>query len=205
MENYLMFNGRKVELTPKQVEEIKCSFGIGVVKLSEIAVGKTFRVGDFEFIALEQSSDTTAVIFKGIYRNSERFGDSNNFNGSDVDRLCSELADKISAITGIENLIEHTVDLTSDDGLKDYGKIKRRVSLLTCNQYRKYVDILDKHKLEKWWWLVTPYSAPSHNHTNWAKCVSPVGIINVDDYFNVNGVRPFCIFKSHILVSCQED
>ena len=205
MENYLMLNGKRVELTAQQVAEIKCSFGIGSMKLSEVAAGRTFTADDYEFVVLEQSGDTTAVILKGLYRDSAKFGDSNNFDGSDADRLCAEFADEISSIIGSENLIKHTIDLTSDDGMRDYGKIKRKASLLTCNQYRKYVDVLDKYKLNKWWWLATAYSTPSHNHSSWVKCVSLGGGINFDYYYFGSGVRPFCIFNSNIFVSCQED
>ena len=204
MENYLMLKGKKIELTEQQIEEIKSCFNLGNVKLSEISVGNTFKIGDYEFVVLEQSGDTTAVILKSLLHEGERFGDNNNFNGSNADKLCAEFAQKILAIIGEDNLVEHTVDLTSDDGLKDYGCIKRKMSLLTCNQYRKYVDILDKYKFKKWWWLVTPYSTPTHDNSSWIKCVSPVGNIYYVYYNFDSGVRPFCIFNSSISVSCEE-
>lgn len=200
--DYLMINNTKVDLTKEQVEAIKKSFGIGTTKLSEIAEGNTFKIGEHEFIVLEQGRDSTAVILKKPLRNS-KFGNSNNFNdNSEVDKICSNFADDVVELIGKKNLIEHTVDLTADDGLKCYGKVKRRASLITTNQYRRYVEIFDKHKLDCWWWTATAYSTPKHGYSETVKCVSPSGCIDDGNcnYYNI-GVRPFCIFNNSIFVS----
>ena len=203
--NYIMLNDRKIDLTDEQVKEIKKSFDLGKVKLSEIKVGETFKVEDHEFIVLEQSGDTTAVILKDLLYVGKEFGKNNNYDGSNVDKLCNDFAAKISKIIGKKNLIEHTVDLTSDDGLKDYGKIKRSASLLTCELYRKFVYILDKYKIDKWWWLATPFSTPTHEDSSWIKCVSPIGYLYYSYYYGgIIGVRPFCIFSSSISVSYKD-
>ena len=106
------------------------------VSLEKIAVGETFKLGEYEFIVLEHSDDTTAVILKDLLFYSEEFGKNNNYNGSNVDRLCIEFGEKIKSLVGEGNLVEHTVDLTSDDGLKDCGTVKRFMSLITCDMYR---------------------------------------------------------------------
>ncbi len=201
MKNYIKINNQKIELTDKQVKEIQKSFGISSKKLKDVAVGETFTIGEYEFIVLEHSKETTAVILKDFLRNEERFGTNNNYNGSNVEKICNAFMLKIAEAVGIENLIEHTVDLTSDDGLKDYGTIKRRMSLLTANLYRRYVETLDKYNPKKWWWLATAYSTPKHENSAWVKCVSPYGYVD-DRYCNsVIGVRPFCILNSNIFVS----
>ncbi len=201
MKNYICLNGQKTELTKEKVEMLRSSLGKGQIELSNIHVGEPFTIGKYEFVVLEHSGDTSAVIFKGLLFENKEFGKNNNFDGSYVDDICKSFSKEIADIIGEGNLVEHTVDLTSDDGLKDYGKIKRKMSLLTCNQYRKYVEILDKFKLDKWWWLSTPWSTPTHSNSTWIKCVSPDGHINYDYYFNYYGVRPFCILKSNIFVS----
>ena len=200
MKNYISINGQKTELTEEQVQQIRASFGLSV-KLADVAVGDTVKIGDHELIVLEQSGDTTAVICKDFIETCT-FGDSNNYDGSKVDKLCSEFATKLAKIVGEYDVILHTVDLTADDGLKDYGSVKRYASLLTTERYRRYVYTLDKFKPDAWWWLATPYSTPTHDHTSWVKCVSPSGDVYVDCYFyDVNGVRPFCILNSNIFVS----
>ena len=199
MKNFISINGQKTELTEEQVQQIRASFGLSV-KLADIPVGDTVKIGDYELIILEQSGNT-ALICKDFVETCT-FGDSNNYDGSNVDKPCNKFATNLAKIIGEDNVIQHTVDLTADDGLKDYGSVKRFASLLTANLYRRYVYTLDKFKPDAWWWLATPYSTPTHEHTAWAKCVSPSGDVNdVLYYFFDYGVRPFCILNSNIFVS----
>ena len=202
MENYIVINGVTYDLV-ERAKAVKApeSEVVAGTKLRDVAVKDTIKIGKHEFVVLEHSGDTTAVILKEPLFKSKEFGKNNNYNGSYVDGECNKFADEIAALIGKENLVEHTVDLTSGDGLKDYGKIRRRASLLTADLYRRYVEALDVHKIDKWWWLATAYSAPGHNHTSWVKCVAPSGRINNDNYYGDGGVRPFCILKSNIFVS----
>lgn len=201
MNNYLILNGKQIDLTEEQVAEIKQSIGIGNICLSEIGESETFKIGKYEFILLELSGDTAAVILKEPLYERKQFGENNNYDGSDMDKLCIEFGKEIETIVGKENLVEHTVDLTADDGLKCYGSIKRKMSLITAQMYRKYVYTLDKYPVKSWWWLATAYSTKKHDDTSWIKCVSPSGDVN-NYYFSSNdAVRPFCILKSNIFVS----
>ena len=204
MKNYISINGMQIELTEDQVKQIVDAYGKGStnqIQLSEVPVGETFRIGEHDFIVLEQAEGQTAVILKGLLDETS-FGSNNNYDGSNVDKACRSFAEKLSALVGEENLLTHTVDLTSDDGLKDYGTIQRRVSSITAEMYRRFVDILDKYKPDEWWWLATPFSTEKHENSNWVKCVSPSGCINYYLYFSRDyGVRPFCILKSTIFVS----
>lgn len=202
MKNYISINNQKVELTDEQVAKIKTALDMPSKRLSDIAIGDVCRIGTHEFVVLEQSGDTTAVILKKLLKDNARFGGNNNFNGSEADGVCKEFAKELASVVGEDNLVLHMVDLTSDDGLKDYGKVMRQASLLTTNLYRRYVEVLDKYKPEKYWWLATPFSTKAHNNDAWVKCVSPSGYIFNFYYGSVyNGVRPFCILKSHIFVS----
>lgn len=172
------------------------------IRLSDIQPADTFMIEKQEFVVLEHSDDTTLVILKGLLCSSMVFGTNNCYDGSNADEACNKFATKIAAMVGEENLVEHMVDLTSDDGLKDYGKVKRYASLLTADLYRRYVEILDKYKIDDWWWLSTPYSTAKHGNSRWVKCVAPSGGISGDYYYgDINGVRPFCILKSNIFVS----
>ena len=202
MKNYISINNQKIELTEEQVRQISEAYNQGNIKLADVPAGELVKIGKHEFIVLEQSGDTTALIRKDLLPTGEKFGSNNNFDGSYVDGVCKKFAEEIASIVGKKNLVQHTVDLTSDDGLKDYGKIRRRVSLLTTELYRRYVDILDKFKPDAWWWLATPFSTKHHDNDLWVKCVSPFGYFNYGRFGNgESGVRPFCILKSTIFVS----
>ncbi len=201
MKNYICLNGQNIELSDAQVAEMQKSLGIGQVKLKDIPVGEPFKVGNYEFVVLEHSKETAAVILKDLLHKEKQFGKNNNYENSYADDLCNDFETEIADIVGENNLIEHTVDLTSDDGLKDYGKIRRKMSLLTAELYRHYVETLDKHKIDAWWWLATAHSTPTHGYKSTVKCVSPDGFIGNVNYNDSNGVRPFCILNSNIFVS----
>lgn len=173
-------------------------------QLSEIEIGGTFKVGAHEFFVLEHGEGKTSVLYKDLLENGMSFGQNNNFGDSNscvVRKRLQEFAEELKSIIGADNLLEHVVDLTSDDGLDDYGKTAANVSLLTCGLYRRFVKVIDKHKINEYWWLVTPFSTPTHGDNEWIKCVSPLGDIFLNGFDLINGVRPFCILNSNIFVS----
>ena len=195
MENYICIEGKKIELTEEQLKQL------GVISKPKASIEDDIvKIGEYEFIVLEKGDGVLKLLLKEMLCAS-KFGENNNFKGSEVEKVLAEFACKIANIVGEENLVEHTVDLTSDDGLKDYGTTEAKMSLLTCDMYRKYVCVLDEHKVDRWWWLATAYSTPTHDDDTWIKCVSPSGYIGSINYDYGSGVRPFCILKSHIFES----
>lgn len=201
MENYIMLQNRRINLTAEQVAEIKQSFGLNQTKLADIAPGEVFKLGEYEFVVLEHSKDTTSAILKNLLANAIVFGNTNDFDGSEIDNVCERFEKKLKKIVVEGALVEHTVDLTANDGLTCYGRVRRKVSLLTANLYRRYVEILDRHTIDKWWWLATPFSTQKHGNDSLVECVSPGGDVYGGSCNDSLGVRPFCVFASSILVS----
>lgn len=203
MENYFFLNGKKIELTEEQARQIAESFTVKPsVRLGDVPVGQVVKLGEYEFVVLEHNNGTTHLIMKGILEDDVKFGeDSNDYRKSNVRKMLDEFADKLASIVGGDNIIQHAVDLTSEDGLKDYGTLLiERVSLLTAEKYRKFVDILDMHKPDVWWWLATPHSTSRHENDEWVKCVSPRGCIYFKYYCGNRAVRPFCILNSDLFI-----
>ena len=202
MKNYISINDQRIELTDEQVERIVAAHRSPGFKLAEAQPGELVKIGGYEFLVLEQLGESTAVICKDLIGEGSEFGEkSNNYDGSYVDEICNSFSGAIADAVGDDNILTHTVDLTSDDGMKDYGAVERRVSLLTTDRYRRYVDILDKFRPDRWWWLATAHSTKRHENNSWAKCVSPSGHLYYGYYGYSFGVRPFCILKSNIFVS----
>lgn len=170
--------------------------------LGDIPVGTTCYIGGVEFIVLEHDEDskTTSVITKDFIAKAPFDKNTNDFKNSSLFKeVLLDFYLKIKRVQG--GVFSHIVDLTSDDGRKDYGYCGAYVSLLTCDQYRKYVHILDKYRPDGWWWLATAYSTSSNGYSRCVRCVNSIGTLNYD-YCNYDyGVRPFCIFDSSTLIS----
>ena len=201
-DNYLCIGGLRLPLTEEQITLIRSS--LPQIKLADVRVGEAFKIGGYEFIVLEHEEDFTKVLLKDILCKSAFSEKDCDFKNSNVLRILQDFENKISDIVGAENILAHTVDLTSNDGLKDYGHTVEKVSLLSCDMARKYVDILDKYKLDLYWWLVTPWSTPTHGYSEYVCCVSPRGYVCINYYDgDDDGVRPFLHFSSSIFVSLE--
>ena len=199
LKNYLCINGKKTELTEKQLKQL----GISIEPIATLTNnGAIAKIGEYEFIVLKNDGNEVQLLLKDTIEDIAFDNDCNNFAKSDIRDYLDDFADKLAELVGEDNIVEHTVDLTADDGLKCYGECDCRVSLLTAQMYRENVYTIDKFKINKWWWLATAYSTPKHDCKTWVKCVSPFGYVyNFNCYDNYNGVRPFCILKSNIFVS----
>lgn len=202
MKNYLMLNNKKIELTPEQVKEIENSFGFNRVMLKDIEVGETFKIGNFEFIVLEHNEETSSVILKEIWETAKFDGSFNDYKESEIRKdLNNAFYNELSGTVGADNIVKHAVDLTADDGRIDYNRCEDNISLLTCALYRKHVYVLEKHKIEKWWWLATAHSTKSNGFEYAVRCVGNDGTLYYNRCYYDCGVRPFCILKSNIFVS----
>ena len=162
----------------------------------------TFTVAGIEFIKFPTDGDRTPVMAKDILFHSQ-FGSNNDLRKSNVlQKMEKDVLPKIIEAVGEDNVLEFKTDLTTLDGLKPYGVMESKISLPTLDFYRANADIFDKHKVDQWFWLATPESADPHDSPYWVLCVAPSGSFIIVRYGDVNGVRPFCILKSSIFVSC---
>ena len=202
MKNYICIGGKKIPLTNEQVCEMQKSLKNIRIERDGDIVRLTDSEGTLEFIVLEEVADEIHLLLKDTCGDDVTFGDTNDFRGSNVEKILDAFTERVANIVGEKNILLHDVDLTALDGLKDYGSVTKKASLLTHGRAVKYVDMLEKYKLDKWWWLATPWSTPTHDYKTGVVCVSPVGGVNDDcgSYYNV-GVRPFCILNSNIFVS----
>ena len=200
MENYLMLHGQKIELTEEQIEKIRLSHGFCQTPF-RVNVGETFKIGDIELIRFPEINGGVPVVAKNSIARM-KFGESNNLKEStELQEELDGFLKKITNVIGEENVLSFETDLLSLDGGDKYGKTTSKVSLPTLDFYRSNRKIFDKHKLDKYYWLATPDS----NDNSLVLCVAPSGDIFYNYRYNDNiGVRPFCILKSNIFVSCKD-
>lgn len=167
------------------------------MKLSQIKNGKTFKIGDTEFIKFSEKNGNVTAVTRNIVFYSN-FGNSNKFSESKIlEKLKTEWLPKITNIVGEDNIVEFETDLLSLDG-SSHDTITSKVSLVTLDFYRQNREIFDDYPAEDWWWLATP-----GYYSNYCCKVSYGGYVDyiyrVDD--GDDGVRPALVFKSSISVS----
>lgn len=203
--NVKIENGKvTIDLNPEQLAALTCS---NKVELSTLKPRDEFKLGDEVFIVLEQTDNGTRVISKEFAYNDVKFGDNSNWNVSPVRRMLNnEYFKKIAAIIGEKNILSMDRDLTSLDGLDDYGTCTDKISLLTSAEYAKYHKILGlKSNYPDWWWLITPASTPSNDYSRSVCYVRSSGILSWDDCGCAGGVRPFLNLESSISVLLNKD
>lgn len=172
--------------------------------LSHIKNGEVFKIDDIDFIKFSDENGITTAVAKDIVFDSA-FGTDNDFSNSTVlEKLVGEFLPQIIEAVGIENICDIETDLTTLDGLKPYQKMTSKISLPTFDFYRNNVEIFDKYKLSRWWWLAIPYSARPHYDPCWVSCVSPDGLVGNGNYGSSLGVRPFLRFVSTIFVAYED-
>lgn len=157
--------------------------------LKEIKLGDVFTYADYEWIKLEDGLSIT----KDIVTEKEFDSDCNNsYTTSKVkcyltdaftDYLCEDGAD-------ISSFDFFPLDLTADDGTKEYAPYKVIIGLLTADLYRKNRHLLEP--IGDSWWLATPKSyKPKNNDT--VMYVDEDGVLK-DEFVWIqgHGVRPVC-------------
>lgn len=111
----------------------------------KIAPSSVINYGGLDCIVLDVEQDKILVLAKESIGNMPfDEGNNNNFpKGTLCKYLNGEFIKKLKA-NGADTsaLIPTTIDLTSDDGLKDYGETTQKIFLLTCDMYRKYRSVI---------------------------------------------------------------
>lgn len=118
----------------------------------------------------------------------------NDFAASDIrEFLNGEFLQKMIGAGAPEAMFEYfNVDLTADDGLKNYGGDRVRVGLITCDEYRLLRGNIPELP-DTWWWTATPDS-PKNSFVRFV--FSDGSLISSGAYNGFRGVRPVCVVNS---------
>lgn len=177
------------------------------VAVGTLEPGARFTQDGETFIVLEKlDNGGVSVIAESFMEESMRFGSNSNWKESDIRTKLNSgsIYKRMVVLFGEENIREMARDLTSLDGLDDYGACVDKVSLLTASEYAKYHEILGLNSnYPDWWWLITPASTPSNGFTGFVCCVGSSGIPLWRGCGFSRGVRPVLTLESYTLVSCD--
>lgn len=161
-------------------------------KLKELRPGAFFKFAGLPWVKLDDLEEGCLAITKNVmsevpFSNEE----NNNYNNSLVaDWINIDLYNLfIEHGAMAEDLLYFSRDLTADDGTTIDINSSDVVSLITCEEYRKYRKLIPA--VEKEWWTLTAES----NHitsNNTVKVISITGKITNRTATAASGVRPVC-------------
>lgn len=172
--------------------------------IKEYYQGERFVYGRKNCMVLEHMDDGTLCMVLDEDFES-KFGETNNFaeselrkklNGEYLDEWVKDGVDRASFV-----LMQ--VDLTANDGLKDYGTCECFLAPRTCDQHRKYRYLIPNPK-GNWEWTATAYSAKANGYSLTAYQVTGAGGLSINySVNNVYGVRPLFKLNPESLVECE--
>lgn len=172
---------------------------MGAIRVMDVKAGKTVKVAGFNWVVLDHiEGKGTLCLMENIleeraFHKEDKEGCNNWENSSLREYLNSEFVVRLLD----RQLALMEVDLTSDDGMKDYGKTTDYIALLTADQYRKYREFIPD--ADDWWWLATPWTCNSAT-SYLVRDVSTGGTLNYNHaYYGSGGVRPALIFKESVI------
>lgn len=160
--------------------------------------GEEFVYNGIHFICLDIIGGNYLAITADCWC-EKRFNDNyndgcNNWEKSTLRRFLNE--DVLEEHFDTKHLVKQTSDLIADNGDKAYGICEDYITLLTCDQYRKYRDYVPL--FEGCMWTLTPWRCdPGCAYS--VRIVIPAGAFN---YYGVSyslGLAPVCLFNSNNL------
>ena len=198
--------GKVLEMARELVKQLEKAEKENKVDLSSLNPGETFKIGENNFIVLEQYFDRTKVISKNFMAEDVVFDyNTRNYAESNLKEVIEkDIQPIIESEIGEDNIIEHSVDLVSVDMQLEFPNCNCKVRPITFDEARKYNDLLPNDNLDDWWWTCTPWSTSERGWNRSIAVVSSSGIFNDNLCNGHRGVRPVCILKSNIFVSKGE-
>lgn len=141
----------------------------------------------------EENGNTYYHMCKPLFKSE--YGDNNNYAESTVRKelLESEFVKRLQMEYG-DALVPVDMNLTSLDGLKDYGTVTDVVGIPDIDLYRECRE--NVFVGDDWWWLSTPNSTPSGTGGSVVQFVLGDGSVGWNYSDSVGSVRPFFIIKS---------
>ena len=156
--------------------------------------GEHFIYNNIEFICLDIIDGNYLAMTAKPWQ--EMPFDTNNCNDWRKSSLRRVLNNDFLDLLDRKHLVKQTSDLIADNGDKAYGTCEDYVTILSCDQYRKYRDIVPL--FEEWMWTLTPWTCNAGYASN-VRTVGPAGDVSDSGAFNTIGVAPACVFSSENL------
>ena len=182
------------------------------LELSRVRQGEAFTFDGVRWVKLDESAGAALVVAEDVLLKNTPFEcedaereDHNNFKGSNLELSIVELLTaKHQKIQ--DAVVERPIDLTTMDGMTDYGMPVVTARVLTIDEYRKYRRFIPL--ASEPYWLATGWTTKSSPNSNtvYAYYVNTGGALYRNSvYVAYFVVRPALYLKSSILVSVDTE
>ena len=184
------------------------------ITLDRVPLGGTFTLDGVRFVKLDGDREAVFALTEDIpadmgyvqFEDDDATReDHNNFSGSLVQKEIERwVRDKHKPI--FDAVVERPIDLTTMDGMTDYGYPLTVARILTIDEYRKhrrFIPLTDKP-----YWLATGWTTASspYSNTDHASYIDTDGTVYSDIVYYANfAPRPALYLQSKILVSIDTD
>ena len=161
-----------------------------------IHIGDHFIYKDMKWICLDIIDGDYLAITAETWKELPFDVDNrNNWKESSLRKVLNEeFLDKLDK----NYLVTQTSNLIADNGDKQYGTCNDYVTILSCDQYRKYRDLVPYYS--EWMWVLTPWSCYGNgNSDHIVRSILPSGCITEGNAYYINGVAPVVLFSSQRL------
>ena len=165
----------------------------------KLNIGEHFIYNGIEFICLDIIDGNYLAMTAKPW--AEIPFDTNNHNDWRKSSLRRVLNTDFLELLDKKHLVMQTSDLIADNGDKAYGTSEDYVTILSCDQYRKYRDIVPL--FEEWMWTLTPWSCDT-SYSYFVRIVHTTGGVYYNGANNSGGVAPACLFSSQNLKLCRQ-
>ncbi len=184
-------------------------------EIGKLAAESRFTYGGIEWVVLAHNPQKKAVLVLAADVLKTESGETrympfdeenkNDFAASSVRAFLNRdfMEELAAAGADKEAFLPLALDLTSDDGLKDYGIDRVTIGIYTDQIYREFRNIIPP--ASDWHWTATPFSTARNGYEHLVRLVYSSGALNnYNAHYGHWGVRPLCVLKSDILVSFKE-
>ena len=168
------------------------------IAIDDIQPGTKFTYQDKELVKLGNEQGGVLCITADLWRTEQCFGDNANYKESAIKEL---LEKEFWGKKKDKNVLDYTMDLTSDNGDDSLGTYTAKVGLLSCDLIRKYYKVIPRYK--DWWWTCTPWAISSY--ANVVRGVYASGVLGSYGAGGSVGVVPACILDGQTLISCDSN
>lgn len=166
--------------------------------IDELEQGAVFKWGKKEYIKLDAISAGCLCLAKDVWFKSKFDDQTNDWSKSQLRGYIATKA--IDFIPDIDKLMLFDRDLTTDDGLTGYGHCDDCISMLTCDEYRKY----RKYIPTTGWWCWTITALTTENDRFVRNVYSDGSLGHTCVAYDRGGVRPLICLDKDTLVEVKE-